>query len=145
MVSRVPQGFGEACTWLGGLRMHGTGVAQDKQRAGLLMLKGCELKNGYACRVLGDFYTTGCLEHKVLPRDMALAFKAFHLGCATDSMPDGEACSRAAQMLLRGEGCDQNQARAELSLFRYTVANARFSRVMLAAILFLLCNEFAAF
>ena len=108
----MPQGFGEACTWLGGLRMQGTGVEQDKQRAGLLLLKGCELQDGAACKTLGDFFATGVLEHKVLPQDMALAFKAFQLGCLTETRPSGEACSRAAQMLLIGEGCDQNQARS---------------------------------
>jgi hypothetical protein len=27
--------------------MYGTGVGQDKERAGLLLLKGCELRDGY--------------------------------------------------------------------------------------------------
>lgn len=108
--ARPSQGFGEACTWLGGLRMRGTGVGQDKQRAGLLLLKGCELKDGYACKTLGDFFATGCLMHKVLPRDVSLAFKAFQIGCTTDRRPNGESCSRAAHMLLNGEGGDQNQA-----------------------------------
>ena len=68
-------------------------------------------RHRYSCKTLGDFFTTGCLEHTVLPRDMARAFKAFQFGCLTETRPDGEACSRVAQMLLTGEGCDQNQAR----------------------------------
>jgi hypothetical protein len=95
--------------------MQGAGIGQDKHRAGLLLLKGCELQDGTACKTLGDFFATGVLEHKVLPQDMALAFKAFQLGCLTETRPNGEACSRAAQMLLTGEGCDQNQARPSLS------------------------------
>jgi hypothetical protein len=110
LLSSSTQGFGEACTWLGGLRMGGTGVAQDKQRAGLLLYKGCELRDGYACKTLGDFFATGGLGHPVLPKDPALAFTAFHMGCTTDARPNGEACSRMAEMLLQGDGCDRDQA-----------------------------------